>query len=83
MQTVTFKAPPKLISKLSRMAADRDRSLSYLLRQAVEEYIADSKEDEKDTQIAIERLKNYQGDGISLEELDKKYGLGRPARKKR
>jgi predicted transcriptional regulator len=83
MQTVTFKAPPQLIGKLSRMAADRDRSLSYMLRQAVEDYIQEMEEDEADARIALERLRNPQGPFVTLEELEKKHGLARTVRRPR
>jgi predicted DNA-binding protein len=75
MQTVTFKAPQSLVRKLRKFSNTQDRTMSYLVRKAVEEYIAEMEEDEADYKIAMERLENPGGDPIPWEEVKKKYGL--------
>jgi hypothetical protein len=39
-KTITFRIPKGLLEKLERLAKADERSVSYLLRKAVEEYVA-------------------------------------------
>lgn len=69
---ITFKAPADVYNRLQTLADKIDRPKSYLLRQAIEEFL----EEKEDYLIALQRLSNDKPEKrISLEELEKRYGL--------
>lgn len=82
MHTFTFKASDDIYKKLSKFAKAQERPQSYLIRKAVEEYIAEMEEDEADLKIALERLNDPSAEYIPWEEVEKQLGLERSDRKK-
>lgn len=49
MVVVTAAVPVEQREELERLAAERDRTLSYLIRQAVDDYLRDHNENERGT----------------------------------
>lgn len=74
METLTFKAPPELLAKLEAIAAKEERSKGFLVRKAVEAYLAELEEDAEDYRIAMERLKKKERTW-TMEEVEAKLGL--------
>ena len=64
MQAVTAKIPLEMNSRLEGLAKELDRNKSYLIRQAVADYL----EEQEDYLIAVARLAK-KGKRIPLEEL--------------
>lgn len=76
MQTITFEASETLIDQLEHIAEKLERSRGYLIREALEGYVADMKAEEEDALISMKRLsEDNRAQHISLEQLEKKYGL--------
>lgn len=76
MQTLTFKAPDDLTQKLEYFARQQERNKSFLIRKAVEGYLAELEEEEEDYRLAMRVLATDDPSRrISLEELERKYGL--------
>jgi predicted transcriptional regulator len=74
MHTITARVDNDLSASLSYFAERLHQSKSYILRNALEAYIQ-MQEDAEDHALAREALKNDDGYRISLEEIEKKYGL--------
>jgi predicted transcriptional regulator len=78
MDTVSFKLSPELNAKLEYFAALDERPKSYLIRKAVEDFIADMEEDEADYKAAMEVLNDpSEGPAVPWEEVRKELGLDR------
>lgn len=76
METLTFKASPDLLAHLETVAAKQERSKGFLVRKAVEFYLAELEQDEEDMRIALARLRSDKPkQRVSLEVLEKKHGL--------
>lgn len=72
METISMKLPAGLHAKLTEIAAQTERSKSYILRKALQEYL----EDQEDYLLAVRLIKETKGEElISLDEMKKKYGL--------
>ena len=72
LHTVTAKIPASLHRQLEKFARKEDRKKSYMIRQAIEEYI----EDKKDYEDAMKRIaEDRKEERLSLEEVMRKYGL--------
>ncbi len=70
--TVTAKIPVNLNKKLEGMASKLDRKKSYLIRQAIKDYIEDY-EEYLEAKECLEKYKKE--DGIKLEDVMRKYGM--------
>jgi RHH-type rel operon transcriptional repressor/antitoxin RelB len=68
--TITTKLPAGLFRQLEELAVETDRKKSYLIRQAIAEYL----EDRADYDMAVERLKKP-GKRIPLSKVKKRLGL--------
>jgi predicted transcriptional regulator len=55
MTTITARIDDKLIEKLTLIAEKTERSKSYLIRKAIENFIIDSQEELNDIQISLSR----------------------------
>lgn len=76
MDTISLKISPELNAKLEHFAALDDRPKSYLVRKAIEDFIADMEEDEADYKAAMTVLKNPSKEpNIPLVDVMRKYGL--------
>ncbi len=67
---IAVRLPESLEKKLDELAAKTNRTKSYYLRKALEEYL----EDEADYLLAIERMQS-DNPRISLDEMEKRLGL--------
>ena len=67
---IAVRLPESLEKKLDQLAARTNRTKSYYLRKALEEYL----EDEADYLLAIERMQSN-NPRISLDEMEKRLGL--------
>jgi RHH-type rel operon transcriptional repressor/antitoxin RelB len=67
---IAVRLPESLEKKLDELAARTNRTKSYYLRKALEEYL----EDEADYLLAIERMQR-DNPRISLDEMEKRLGL--------
>lgn len=65
--TVCFRLPDGLFSELARLAASTDRSRSYIMKKALEQYL----EEYADYRIALNRFKDEEDGIISSEEMRK------------
>lgn len=71
MSTISLRLPDRLTKNLNTLAASTERSRSYLIRKAVETYVAEY----ADYQLAQERLYDRTDAVISGRELRKRLGL--------
>ena len=55
MTTITARIDDKLIEQLNLMAEKTERSKSYIIRKAIENFILDSQEELNDIRISISR----------------------------
>jgi RHH-type rel operon transcriptional repressor/antitoxin RelB len=69
-EMIAVRLPESLEKKLDQLAARTNRTKSYYLRKALEEYM----EDEADYLLAIERIQK-DNPRISLDEMEKRLGL--------
>ncbi len=67
---LAVRLPKELEERLEQLAKETNRSKSYYVRKAIEEFL----EDEADYILAIERLQKN-NPRISLEDLEKQLGL--------
>ena len=67
---IAVRIPIDIEKKLDQLAAKTNRTKSYYVRKAIEEFL----EDEADYMIAMERIQKN-NPRISLDELEKKLGL--------
>jgi RHH-type rel operon transcriptional repressor/antitoxin RelB len=69
-EMIAVRLPENLEKKLEQLAAKTNRTKSYYMRKALEEYL----EDEADYLLAIERIQK-DNPRISLDEMEKRLGL--------
>ena len=67
---IAVRLPIDIEKKLDQLAAKTNRTKSYYVRKAIEEFL----EDEADYLLAMERIQKN-NPRISLDELEKKLGL--------
>lgn len=70
MATISIKVPDSLNLRLESLSKEIDRNKSYLIRQAVEEYL----EEKEDYLIALARLSKSEKK-YDLEEVEKELDL--------
>ena len=75
MTAINIRIPDKLNKELLSFAKNMELPKSYLIRQAIKNYILELKEDAEDIALAEEVLANSTGETIPFEEIEKKYGL--------
>ncbi len=63
--TISLRLDEKTVKKLEEIAKITDRSKSYLVREAIQQYLAES----ADYRIALDRLNNVRDKVISSEEM--------------
>ena len=68
---MSLRLPARLAQELEKLAAALERPKSYLVRKAVETYLAEY----VDYQLALERLRDRDDAVISSRELRKSLGL--------
>ena len=71
MTAISLRLPEKVAHDLERLASLTERSKSYLIRKAVETYLAEY----ADYQVAFDRLRDKDDDIISGSDLRKSIGL--------
>ena len=74
MITITSSIPNEMNNDLTFLAERLDRSKSYIVKQALKEYILEQLEDIEDCKTAMEVLNSGEAT-ISLEDIEKKYAL--------
>jgi RHH-type rel operon transcriptional repressor/antitoxin RelB len=70
MTTLSLRIPDDLNKRLEQLSHEVDRKKSYLIRQAVEEFL----EEREEYLIALARLSRHEKE-YTLEEVEKKLGL--------
>ena len=68
--TVTVRLPDDLANQLADVSRSADRSKSYLIKKAIEQYL----DEYADYRIALERLRDADDEVISRKELRKRIG---------
>lgn len=68
---MSLRLPNRLAQELEKLATTLERPKSYLVRKAVETYLAEY----VDYQLALERLRDRNDAVISSQELRKQLGL--------
>jgi len=77
-RVVTAKLPDELVSRMDEIADRIDRSKSWIVRQAVTEWLA---EEQRRYELTIEALKSVdEGRTFSQEEVEKHFAARRKAR---
>lgn len=79
-RVVTAKLPDDLVSQMDAVAARIDRSKSWIVRQAVSEWLA---EEQRRYELTLEAMKSLdEGRSYSQEEIDTHYDARRDGRKR-
>ena len=77
-RVITAKLPDDLVSRLDEIAARMDRSKSWIVREAVTEWLA---EEQRRYELTLEALKSVDdGRTFTQEEVDKHFAARRRAR---
>ena len=77
-RVVTAKLPDELVSQLDEVAGRIDRSKSWIVRQAVTEWLA---EEQRRYELTLEALKSVdEGRTYTQEEVEKHFAARRKAR---
>lgn len=77
-RVVTAKLPDELISRLDEIAGRIDRSKSWIVREAVAEWLA---EEQRRYEMTLEAMKSMdEGRSYSQEEIEAHYAARREAR---
>lgn len=77
-RVVTAKLPDDLVSRMDEIADRIDRSKSWIVRQAVAEWLA---EEQRRYELTLEALKSVdEGRTFSQEEVEKHFAARRKAR---
>ena len=71
VKPISVRLPEDLTRELDRLADSTDRTKTYLVRRAIETYLADY----ADYQVALDRLRDKDDAIISSAELKKRLGL--------
>ena len=66
--SVSLRLPDEVVSQLDDIATNIDRSKSYLIKKAIEQYL----EEYVDYQIALDRLNDKDDEIISSKEMRKR-----------
>ena len=66
--SVSLRLPEDIVTQLDEVAENIDRSKSYLIKKAIEQYL----EEYADYQIALDRLNDKDDEIISSEEMRKR-----------
>jgi RHH-type rel operon transcriptional repressor/antitoxin RelB len=75
---ISISLPGKLVSKINKVSTSLERSKSFLVRKALEQYFEEYAQDLKDHEEATKIYKEYKksgSKGSSLEEIKKKYKI--------
>ena len=70
MAIINARIPDALDESLSTIAKTMDRSKSYIILKAIENYIREELEDIEDAEIALERIRNPNRKFLTLEEVN-------------
>jgi len=77
-RVVTAKLPDDLVSRMDEIADRIDRSKSWIVRQAVTEWLA---EEQRRYELTLEALKSVdEGQTLTQEEVEKHFAKRRKAR---
>ena len=77
-RVVTAKLPDDLVSEMDEVAGRIDRSKSWIVRQAVAEWLA---EERRRYELTLEALKSVdEGRTVTQEEIEKHFAARRKAR---
>lgn len=77
-RVVTAKLPDDLVSEMDEVAGRMDRSKSWIVRQAVAEWLA---EERRRYELTLEAMKSVnEGKSFSQEEIEKHFAARRKAR---
>jgi predicted transcriptional regulator len=77
-RVVTAKLPDDLVSQMDKVADRIDRSKSWIVRQAVSEWLA---EEQRRYELTLEALKSVdEGRTFTQEEIEKHFAARRKAR---
>jgi predicted transcriptional regulator len=77
-RVVTAKLPDDLVSRMDEVADRIDRSKSWIVRQAVAEWLA---EEQRRHELTLEALKSVdEGRTLTQEEIEKHFAARRKAR---
>lgn len=68
---ISLRLPDKLARSLEALASSTDRPKSYLVRKALEAFLAE----QADYQVALDRLRDKDDAAVSGRELKKRLGL--------
>lgn len=68
--SVSLRIPEEIAAALDELAAATERSRTFIIRKALEAYLADY----ADYQIAIDRLRDKDDEIVSAAELKKRLG---------
>ena len=68
---ISLRLPDKLAKELDNVSKETERSKSFHIQKAVEQYLADR----ADLQIALDRLNDTTDPIISIEDMRKKLAL--------
>lgn len=80
-RVVTAKLPDDLVSKMDEVAGRMDRSKSWIVRQAVAEWLA---EERRRYELTLEAMKSVdEGKSFSQEEIEKHFADRRKTRSRR
>ena len=71
VKPISVRLPEDLTRELDRLADSTDRTKTYLVRRAIETYLADY----ADYQVALDRLRDKDDAIISSAELKQRLGL--------
>ena len=69
--TISIRLPDNLSNELDHISKETERSKSFHIQKAVEQYLADR----ADLQIALDRLNDTTDPIISIEDMRKKLAL--------
>ena len=71
MTAISLRLPERVAGELEKLATLTERPKSYLIRKAVETYLAEY----ADYQVALDRLRDKDDDALTSPELRKRLGL--------
>ena len=70
-KAISLRLPDSLAARLDEIARETDRSRSFLVKKAIESYVADF----ADLQVALDRLRDKGDPVVSSGEMRKTLGL--------
>jgi predicted transcriptional regulator len=77
-RVVTAKLPDDLVSRMDEVAGRIDRSKSWIVREAVTEWLA---EEQRRFELTLEAMKSIEeGRGLTQEEVEEHFAARREAR---